>query len=241
MPGVTCCFPRFMMRTTRHGWLPPVSQAEIAERLGLGPAEVFGVASFYGSFALEPRPPRVRRVCIDVTCLAMGAVAPDGRDPAEIAAPCLGRCEHAPAVLETDRGIDLAPVPDPAPLFQRPEDLVLLRRVGAYAPHDLDGYLAVGGYGALENAAALGAPAVRAAIGAAALVGRGGAAFPAGRKWDAVAAAEAVQKYVVANADESEPGTFKDRVLSNTIPSALIEAMTIAGWAVGARRGRLPA
>ena len=66
------------------------------------------------------------------------------------------------------------------------------------------------------------------------LVGRGGAAFPTGRKWAAVAAQPATPHYVVCNADESEPGTFKDRVILEHDPFALIEAMTIAGFAVGA-------
>ena len=70
-------------------------------------------------------------------------------------------------------------------------------------------------------------------------MGRGGAAFPTGRKWAAVAAQPATPKYVVCNADESEPGTFKDRVLLEGDPYAVIEAMTIAGFAVGANQGYL--
>ena len=69
------------------------------------------------------------------------------------------------------------------------------------------------------------------------LVGRGGAAFPTGRKWSAVASAPARPKYVVANADESEPGTFKDRIVMERDPFALVEAMTIAGFVAGAERG----
>ncbi len=71
------------------------------------------------------------------------------------------------------------------------------------------------------------------------LVGRGGAAFPTGRKWAAVAGQPATPRYLVCNADESEPGTFKDRVILEHDPFALIESMTIAGFAVGASRGYL--
>ena len=71
------------------------------------------------------------------------------------------------------------------------------------------------------------------------LMGRGGAAFPTGRKWEAVAKALARPHYVVCNADESEPGTFKDRVLLEGDPFAVIEGMTIAGFATGAERGYL--
>ena len=220
-----------------EGWLSPSTLAEIAARLGLGRAEVFGVASFYGSFSLVPRPPQVRRVCIDVVCAARGAVAPDGSDPAVVAAPCLGRCEAAPAVLETDGAAALDGQPAAPPVFQPAASLRLLARAGTARPTiDFDDYVARGGTRALAHAAAIGADATRGAITDSGLVGRGGAAFPAGRKWDAVAAASGT-KYVIANADESEPGTFKDRVLLEHDPLGLIEAMAIAGWAVGAEHG----
>ena len=85
----------------------------------------------------------------------------------------------------------------------------------------------------------MGPRAVIEEVTASKLVGRGGAAFPTGRKWAAVAAQPATPHYLVCNADESEPGTFKDRVILEEDPFALIEAMTIAGFAVGASRGYL--
>ena len=115
--------------------------------------------------------------------------------------------------------------------------LCLLRRVGRVDPTSLDEYNAQGGYAALRRAFALGPEGVIAAILESKLMGRGGAAFPAGRKWEAVARAAARPHYLVCNADESEPGTFKDRVLMEEDPFALVEAMTIAGYAVGAERG----
>jgi NADH-quinone oxidoreductase subunit F len=220
-----------------EGWLSPAALTEIAARLGLGRAETFGVASFYGSFSLVPRPPRVHRVCVDVVCAARGAVAPDGSDPSVVAAPCLGRCEAAPASMETDGAVALGEGPLPPPVFQTADSLRLLSRAAtARATVDFDDYIKRGGTRALAHAARIGAAATRAAINDSGLVGRGGAAFPAGRKWDAVAAASGT-KYVVANADESEPGTFKDRVLLEHDPFGLIEAMAIAGWAVGAEHG----
>jgi NADH-quinone oxidoreductase subunit F len=108
--------------------------------------------------------------------------------------------------------------------------------VGAGGPIRFDDYVARGGTRALARAAQIGAAATRHAVTDSGLVGRGGAAFPAGRKWDALAAASGT-KYVIANADESEPGTFKDRVLLEHDPLSLIEAMVIAGWAVGATQG----
>ncbi len=118
-------------------------------------------------------------------------------------------------------------------------NLKLLARVGAVDPTSLDAYRASGGYRALRRAIELGPAGVIAELAAAKLVGRGGAAFPAGRKWEAVARAGEKTRYVVCNADESEPGTFKDRVLLEEDPFAIVEAMTIAGLACGAEEGYL--
>lgn len=134
-----------------------------------------------------------------------------------------------------------APEPPPAaavPQAGRP-GLVLLRRVGTADPADLDDYRAHGGYTALRNAFALGPAGVIREVTDSGLLGRGGAAFPTGRKWQATASQPVRTRYVVCNADESEPGTFKDRVLMEGDPYALIEAMTVAGYAVGAHRGYL--
>ena len=117
--------------------------------------------------------------------------------------------------------------------------LQLLARVGRVDPTSLDAYLASDGYEALTRAMAVGPEAVIAEVTDARLVGRGGAAFPTGRKWAAVAAQPVTPRYVVCNADESEPGTFKDRVILEEDPFALLEAITIAGFAVGASRGYL--
>jgi NADH-quinone oxidoreductase subunit F len=119
------------------------------------------------------------------------------------------------------------------------EGLLLLARVGRVDPTSLDAYRASGGYEALARAFELGAQAVVDEVTAAKLVGRGGAAFPTGRKWAAVAAQPATPRYVVCNADESEPGTFKDRLILEEDPFALLESMTIEGFAVGASRGYL--
>jgi NADH-quinone oxidoreductase subunit F len=178
--------------------------------------------------------------------------------------PCLGRCERAPVALLTQAG----PVPhaksvmeaDTATLLARldgtatpsPEEpaigsvpqlgdgqLRLLARVGRVDPGSLDDYRASGGYRALARALELGPRATVAEVTASGLLGRGGAAFPTGRKWAAVASQPARPHYVVCNADESEPGTFKDRVLLEHDPFATVEAMTIEGFAVGAEQGYL--
>ncbi len=176
--------------------------------------------------------------------------------------PCLGLCDLAPAVLvtragETTQRISLAPA-DAASVIARLEGTTeerrpqpglhqatdrpamrLLGRVGVVDPVSLTDYRTHDGYRGLTRALELGPDGVIAEVTASKLMGRGGAAFPTGRKWAAVAAQPAIPKYVVCNADESEPGTFKDRVLLEGDPFAVIEAMTIAGFAIGAHRGYL--
>ena len=113
----------------------------------------------------------------------------------------------------------------------------LLRRIGRVDPRSLDAYRAAGGYEPLRRAIELGPAGVIAELKDAKLLGRGGAAFPTGAKWEAVARNPVRPHYFVANADESEPGTFKDRVFLDHDPYALVEALTIAGITTGAEQG----
>ncbi len=181
--------------------------------------------------------------------------------------PCLGQCDRAPAVLVVAAGdpaerVVVAPAASAdavaraltsetrghlteslvelrAGVPQAGEPGTLLARVGVIDPTSLDAYRAAGGYRALERAIALGPAGVIAEVKAARLLGRGGAAFSTGVKWEAVAAEPALPHYVVCNADESEPGTFKDRVLMTGDPFAIVEAMTISGIATRSERGFL--
>ncbi|HEY0512285.1 MAG TPA: NAD(P)H-dependent oxidoreductase subunit E [Thermoanaerobaculia bacterium] len=175
--------------------------------------------------------------------------------------PCLGLCERAPAALavtagQPPRGRGLAPatgadllaaavgvtVPQPDLAASMPQlgqpGLTLLARVGRVDPTSLDDYRAAGGFLALRRAFEMGPAAVVREVTESKLVGRGGAAFPTGIKWQGVRST-ALPRYLICNADESEPGTFKDRVLMEHDPFALIEAMTIAGFATGCEKGYL--
>ncbi|HVT59532.1 MAG TPA: NAD(P)H-dependent oxidoreductase subunit E [Thermoanaerobaculia bacterium] len=114
--------------------------------------------------------------------------------------------------------------------------LRLLSRVGRVDPASLDDYRAAGGFLALRRAFEMGPEKVVREVIEAKLVGRGGAAFPTGQKWLGVRSAT-MPRYLICNADESEPGTFKDRVLMEGDPFALVEAMTIAGFATGCELG----
>jgi NADH-quinone oxidoreductase subunit F len=104
-------------------------------------------------------------------------------------------------------------------------------------PTSLDAYVQSNGYLGLRRALKIGPAAVVKAVADSKLMGRGGAAFPTGRKWEAVAAQTTRPHFLVCNADESEPGTFKDRVLMNGDPFAIVEGMTIAAYATGCEQG----
>jgi NADH-quinone oxidoreductase subunit F len=256
----------------RTGWISPGALNYIAQRLTIPPADVFGVATFYALFSVEPRPPRVLHVCNDLACRCAGSdkliatlteqVGPQGADHAGTtwhASPCLGQCDRAPAAFlvesgesPTEReltGIDAgglleivngatpsAPRSATPPQSGRP-GLRLLQRIGVVDPESLDDYRAHGGYEALRRALEIGPEAVIREVTDSKLMGRGGAAFPTGRKWDAVARQPRRPHYLICNADESEPGTFKDRVIMEGDPFSLLEAMTIAAYATGCERG----
>jgi NADH-quinone oxidoreductase subunit F len=117
------------------------------------------------------------------------------------------------------------------------DELRLLRRVGRADPSSIDDYRAHGGFASLRRAIELGPDGTIAEVKGSKLLGRGGAAFPTGVKWEAVAQQPVRPHYFICNADESEPGTFKDRILMEQDPFALIEALTIAGFATGSERG----
>lgn len=190
---------------------------------------------------------------------------PEGKPSAAGAAtwkrsPCLGLCEKAPAVLfqtagEGEQDFTLAPVTGDqvrsavdgegsgrerltgSTPQSGSSELRLIRRVGVVDPGDLDDYRAHGGYEALRRAVQIGPDSVIREVTDSKLMGRGGAAFPTGVKWNAVAHAAVRPHYVVCNADESEPGTFKDRVIMEEDPFSVIEAVTLAGLATGSEKG----
>ena len=245
------------------GWISRGSINYIAQQLDVAPAEIYGVASFYALFSTTERPKRQVHVCIDLACRAMGGLREDQLPEGTHPSPCLGTCERAPAVLVIEAGNParhevLAPAtpvqinalakgawPEAESLIvsatpQAHDDstkLVLLGRIGKVDPLSITDYQQHGGFVALRKAIELGATSVIDEVNASGLVGRGGAAFPTGRKWGAVAGQPAFPHYSICNADESEPGTFKDRVIMEGDPFALVEAMIIASFATGCEQG----
>ncbi len=250
----------------RVGWVSRGALEYACRRLSIPPAEAYGVVTFYGRFALDERPATTLHVCDDIACKCAGAdelcaalersVGPAGKTWHRSA--CLGLCDRAPAALVERAGashdeLQLAPITfdiaqtillgggwphhADASLPDRPRKL--LRRVGAIDPESIDSYRQHGGYAALRRAMEIGPEGVIGEVTEAKLLGRGGAAFPTGRKWDSVAKAPIRPHYLVCNADESEPGTFKDRELMERDPFAVVEAMTIAAYATGCEQAYL--
>jgi NADH-quinone oxidoreductase subunit F len=228
--------PALRAAQRRVGWVSAGALGYASRRLSVPPAEAYGVATFYALLALEERPTDVTHACTDLACALKGATV----GPGEHASPCLGLCERAPAKYRTVAGEQPSEeqIPPVSPPLPQRDGLRLLKRIAdGVDPESLDAYVDAGGFAALAHARELGPEAVIQAVTESHLLGRGGAAFPTGVKWQAVFAQPAQPHYVVCNADESEPGTFKDRVLMENDPFGVVEAMTIAGFATGASKG----
>ncbi len=219
------------------GWISAGALNYAGERLAVAPADLYGVATFYKLLRTTESPLRIVHVCDDIACLSAGAqqvvAAMEGSGAAWERSPCLGQCDRAPATLVVEAGAQRNPPAAAAPPVIGGSNLRLLRRAGKIDPESLDEYRAHGGYAALRAAFTLGPQRIAGEVDASKLLGRGGAAFPTGRKMAAVAAEPSRPHYLICNADESEPGTFKDRVLLEQDPFAIVEAMTIAAYATG--------
>jgi len=240
-----------------YGWVSEEVATEIAKALRVPLADVHGVIEFYSLFYNKPTAKRVIRVCTDVACalkdgdgilhhlcehhgLKPGQTKPDLSLTIE-SSPCLGLCEHAPVALVGNEAETYINLKNNSYELGRPPSLVdgSIRLLTANCGNGTTLLAKYGEYSALKKAMTMKPEDVIAEIKASGLVGRGGAAFPTGIKWEGAAKAEANQKYVICNADESEPGTFKDRILLLDDPHRTIEGMCIAAYAIGASKGYL--
>ena len=247
------------------GWISEPVATAVSRALGVPLADVCGVIDFYELFNRQPVGRTIVRVCSAPVCALAGAEAviealcrhlqtepgdmsSDGAFTVEHA-PCLGLCDHAPAVLIGEKAIGAAnPAQAEAICTQTAgkalsivdgDIRMLTSNCGAGRPTSWADYTTRGGYAGLKKALSTTPQATLAEVKAAGLVGRGGAAFPTGVKWEDAANAPDGPKYIVCNADESEPGTFKDRILMEEDPHRIIEGMIIAAYAVGASQGYL--
>ena len=240
--------PALMGIQREHGWLPREELVRLSREARRPLYEIEGLISFYPHFRTEP-PAKVHlAVCHDLSCWLHGAderIAElrerygDDVDVELHEVSCLGRCDAAPAAA-----VDEQPAGAGAT-----DDLVQAARAGAAPraeakrsgrtwpndPYGPDGER----YGVLRRVLAgeLSGDAVVDAVDAAGLRGMGGAGFPTGRKWKLVAAQEATPKYAICNADESEPGTFKDRQIMAEQPHLVIEGLLLGMLCTGAEEG----
>ncbi len=247
---------------TAFGHINAEAVHAISHALHVPEADIYGVISFYTMFYDQPTGKKIIRVCTDPSCGAQGAdevlhglchqlglpvhggTTDDGEYTVEHS-PCLGLCEHAPAALISERGVgesSVAFAKDPAALLNGASlyDLkvgtdpgILLAGVNGNNAQSLSAY---GDYQALHKALDTGPEAIIKVVKDSGLVGRGGAGFPTGLKWQFTRGAEGTH-YVVCNADESEPGTFKDRVLMEARAHLILEGMAICGFTIGAEKG----
>ena len=238
-----------------YGWLPQEVAAEIAKTLKVPLADVHGVIEFYSMYYNEPIGKRIIRVCTDQACALKGAdgilnhlctrhrIEPNQTTTDHSltveSSPCLGLCEQAPAALVDDKAETNIDLETDSYELGRPKSIVggTLRSLTVNCGNGTTSLAKYGEYSALKKALTMKSEEVIAEVKASGLVGRGGAAFPTGVKWEGAAKADGGQKYVVCNADESEPGTFKDRVLLLDDPHRTIEGMCIAAYAIGATKG----
>jgi NADH-quinone oxidoreductase subunit F len=261
--GRAALLPALHAAQQLRGWIPEPVAAEVSRALGVPLADVHGVIDFYAMFSREPMGRTIVRVCSAPVCALAGADAvaqaldrhltigpgeasADGEFTVE-PAPCLGLCDHAPALLVGDAAAGpvtpeqaaaiCARRTQPPVSFVGGDIRILTANCGRGRPMSLGEYESGGGYAGLKRALAMTPEAVITEVKASGLVGRGGAAFPTGLKWEGAAQAPGQPKYIVCNADESEPGTFKDRILMEQDPHRTIEGMIIAARAVGAGKG----
>lgn len=262
--GRDALLPALWAVQTAFGYVGREAVTALSRTLHVPEADIYGVIGFYSLFYDRPTGETVIRICTSPSCGLAGAndvlkqlaerlnirpgeTTADGKYTLE-ETTCLGLCEHAPAALVSVRGVgekQYAPATDlDAMLEGRHQPYtgviggtthVLLSGLDPATPHMLAQY---GDYEALRHALKTMTPEeVITQVERSGLIGRGGAAFPTGLKWQFTRKTPEQPHYVVCNADESEPGTFKDRVLMEGRPHLVLEGMAIAAYAIGAEKG----
>jgi len=239
-----------------YGRLTPHLISEVARELRLPISHVYGIATFYSLLTTPAPSEKTIRICDGPYCMMRGAVNLLSQIQSQLdeswtitRTSCLGLCDRAPAALVGDSQVGPVQLKD----MDRYESgwCGVLSDYGRPRPYEIRALLPdpgakndplgvafdKGEYPALKKALRMSPDAILHELEASKLRGRGGAGFPAGRKWRLVASRAQRPKYVVCNADESEPLSFKDRVLIDSCPQLVLEGMAIVGYAVGAEAG----
>ena len=228
-----------------YGYLSAAHLRALSSLMKLAQVEVYEVATFYAHLDIvkegEKPPPEITvRVCDSLSCEMAGAQTlmqylKEGTDPNKvrvIRAPCMGRCDTAPVLEVGHKHIDKA-------TLEKTKKVIAKRDFHPEIPDypDLDNYLKEGGYQTLKSyhQNSLARDEVEQLILSSGLRGFGGAGFPSGRKWSFVRK-ENKPRLMAVNADEGEPGTFKDRYFLERYPHHFLEGMLIAAWVVEAEK-----
>lgn len=231
----------------RDGYISNQAMEAIAKALRIPLADLFGTVTFYHHLARAEPGQQAPRVCTGPVCCQRGGkeVLAALAEKGATAMPCAGRCDdpvpvligHETYVATGPDKLERRPSPLPPPNPGGVEECIFafIREPDRAT---MDGYRRTGGYEGLTKAVTQMQPGdVLDVISASKLAGRGGAGFPTGVKWKAVADADRGPKYIVCNADEGEPGCFKDRAIMDHDPHTVIEGIVIGAYAMGASQG----
>ena len=255
----TMLLPALLEAQKEFGHISKEIATEIGETLKVPLADVMGVIEFYSMLFTEPTGETIVRVCTSPSCSARGGrdvhkqilhqldllkdgPTADGKYFVE-EVQCLGLCDKAPSALVNETAVGEI---TPERVFNPQDKLiteiyakkpVITKRIGKITPTNLDDYLSNQGFLGLHNALGVGPKKMIECMADSGLLGRGGAAFSTKLKWEGAAEAPGQEKYIVCNADEAEPGTFKDRILLENDPFAILEGMLTGGYAIGATKG----
>ncbi len=238
----------------KFGYLPADQLQQLAARINVPVSQIHTVASFYPHFHLTPAPRAEVKICGDMTCHLRGGPelkahleqAFRGTNPDDISirdVSCLGRCDKAAALSINDR-IYCSIAPSEATAIVKDasagRQLPPVPRDHPHTPIVSDPYAGSPEYSVVRRfVETRDWSGILATLKASGLRGMGGAGFPTGNKWEIVRNAPGKAKYIVCNADESEPGTIKDRFIMESVPHLVIEGMIVAGLVTGAQQGIL--
>ena len=234
-----------------HGLPDPEQVKQLSQEVALPEATVRGALSYYSDLHQDSE---AARVCVGTSCVLAGAknlFAQACRRTACRGVYCIGFCDRSPSALRSDGRavaldghVSVEPLLDPA--FSEPgrpairsvaKTTIVTRRIGRGDFSEFTAARSDGAYETLAKVRRMRPEDVISAIEHSGERGRGGAAFPTGTKWRRCAEVPSDAKYVIANGDEGDPGSFIDRVLMEDDPHAILEGMAICGHAVGARKG----
>lgn len=226
------------------GWLSEERLRGLSREVGVPLHRLESLSTFYTHFRREPPQGVPVEVCRDLSCQLAGGRKAHARLETELGpggnlefheVSCLGRCDQAPAASIRGRTVSTL---DPAEVLHAS---TLPQNAEAAGPQEWGNMRLYDSpqkaYGTLRQSLQSDPSELSACLEAAGLRGMGGAAFPTGRKWNLVSEAPGLPKHVITNADESEPGSFKDREILASLPHLVIEGMALAGYCIGAKRG----